>query len=329
MKFANIYFIVIFFITFSHTVSAYENQYFTQDGSLSFLQLSTVSVKFTRSGIKVFLKEIFNRKEYAQEFLPYDFCHLLQFLEYGKSTKQDVIYLQSVIRLFNNKVKACHFVTAYAYLGLLEKLPEFTEPYYKKTSLSSLIDTQAAIKKLLYTTFLTRFTFFKQDPDSFFTDLSRELIQTVANDTLMNQPLCQEHFRQLIVRFLDITLNKVIWGTWEIQESWPLVLAIAHKLENLNKQELLSDDEFDDLLQSLVERFIYFLDLAGSDLTLDIIKYIKEDLQITDCIFNQIEEQEEHLTSKTQRLLQTLDASEAKIYARTKGIITEVIPSKK
>ncbi len=68
------------------------------------------------------------------------------------------------------------------------------------------------------------------------------------------------------------------------------------------QEDILNQDELDDLLKSLVERFVYFLELTGSDLSFDVIETIKKDLESGNLLFHMIDEQEEFIESKVDRL---------------------------
>lgn len=92
------------------------------------------------------------------------------------------------------------------------------------------------------------------------------------------------------------------------------------------KEDIINQDELDDLLKSLVERFVYFLELVGSDLSLETIEAIKQELEESTLVLNMVDEQEEFLETKIERIKSALLETEAKIHARQRGIITEVIP---
>ena len=158
-------------------------------------------VKFTRSGMRCFLKHSFSRREYAEEFLPHNFCHFIEFLEFGKDSNQNNMYIQSTIRLFSNKVKSCRYVCADAVDNLLERLPNLLKTYFDKKPASLFTEVQNSIKRILYTTFLSKFSFFKQDPDNFFDELSSDIIETFGNSSFVQMHIDREQLRQSVIRF--------------------------------------------------------------------------------------------------------------------------------
>lgn len=314
---------------FIHNVKTQDNQYFIttikeeySDTSDTLLQSFCMPLQFTRSGIQSFLKHTFSRLEYAEEFLPHNFCHLVEFLEYGKNSQQNNLYIQSTMRLFTNKVKACSYVNADAFLVIVERFPHLLEGYFVKKPTPVLIEIKNAVKRVLYTAFLSKFSSFKKDPDSFFDDLSGDILTALHNSTFVQTEVDLEQLRQGTIKFLEITLNKVLWTPLDQNEVWTSVKTISLKLEELTKHSIINQDELDDLFQSLVERFIYFLDLAGSDLPLDLITTINQEINEKKLLFLTFEEQEEFIIPKAERLQRALEKAKTKILAKTHGIVT-------
>jgi hypothetical protein len=313
---------------FIHNVKTEDNQYIIDTipekylcESDKILESFCLPLKFTRSGIRCFLQHTFSRKEYAEDFLPHNFCHLIEFLEYGNQNNQNNVYIQSTIRLFSNKVKACQYISADAFLNVIERFPALLKNHFVKKPTSLLTDAKNAIKRMLYTAFLSKFSFFKNDPDSFFDDLSGDIAEALHNSSFVQTHIDLELLRQGVIKFLEITLNKVIWTPLDQDDVWTSVKAISLKLEDLAHQDIINQDELDDLFQSLVERFIHFLDLAGAELSLNVIKIINQDIDEKTLLFLNLEEQEEFISPKAERLLKALEKTETKILARTQGII--------
>ncbi len=291
------------------------------------LTLFCTPVKFTRSGIRCFLKHVFNRAEYCQEFYPHSFSHVIEFLEYGCRTDQDLEYIISTLRLFNNKLKGSRFVTATAYSTLLEQLPSVIAPYAKPKEESVWENIQHTIKSILYNSFLTRFSFFKEEPDTFFTDISDQITQAVSQE-LIEDRVTHEQFKQTLVRFLENGLNKVVWCPVGEEDVWKSVKQISSQLHSLYEQNILNEDELDDLYKSLLEQFCHFLDLCGSDLPAEVINHIKEDIEAGELNFLVLEEQEEYIETKSERLTRALMQTEAKAFARGFGIVSDVLPKR-
>ena len=78
-------------------------------------------------------------------------------------------------------------------------------------------------------------------------------------------------------------------------------------------------------INRLLESSCKFLDLAGSELSLTVIETIKEDVISNEMLMFEFEEQEQMIETKRERLLDVLMETEAKIEARMRGIITDIV----
>lgn len=280
-----------------------------------------VPIKFTRTGIRCFLKHAFNRPEYATEFLPYNFTHILQFLEYGNKTKQSADYMQSIVRLFYNKLKATHFLTSYALHELLEPLPHLLQAHCSPVVTQTIFtQLKTTLHDLFYNTFLERFSVFKKNPNQFFDDLSEHILEEVDGTT--EKTLSHEQFRQSVLRFLEIALNKLIWCPSDGIDTWKSVKLFAHQIEKLHQADILDENELDDLYKSLIERFCYYLNVNGSGIALSTIEVIRNEIASKKLHFLELEEQETYLEPKSKRLERALLMAEAKVHAQAQGIVT-------
>jgi hypothetical protein len=78
-------------------------------------------IEFTKEGMSYFFNNSFNRREYSQELLPHSFSHFIQFLDYAEAMNQPQEFYDGILRLFNQKLKACPYVSAHAIERLLER----------------------------------------------------------------------------------------------------------------------------------------------------------------------------------------------------------------
>lgn len=290
------------------------------------LTLFCTPIKFTRSGVRCFLKHVLNRAEYCQDYYPHSFSHVIEFIEYGNKTEQDLEYIISTLRLFNNKLKGARFVTANAYSAFLDQLPTVIAPYCKPKETSVWQNIQHTIKSILYNSFLTRFSYFKEEPDTFLTDISQQITDAVSQE-LVQDRVSHEQFQQTLVRFLENGLNKVVWCPMGEENVWKSVKQISNQLNTLYEQEIINEDELDDLYKSLLEQFCHFLDLCGSDLPLEVINQIKEDIEAGQLNFLELEEQEEYIETKSDCLTRAVLQTEAKAFARGYGLVSDILPA--
>ncbi len=278
-------------------------------------------VEFTPNGLRSFL-HTYNRIEYGQDVLPNNFDHVIQFLKHGKRTKQKSAYAKSVFKLFGNKIKSAQYVNSYAFSELLEQLPNLLADYFVPQRNSLLSSCSGMVYDILYDTFLSKFDQFKNAPDDFLKNLSRELTVTIHEESdLLDEESSTEQLRQSTVRFLEICSGKLIWSPDDKEKVWLSLKNIARQIGDLTNSEILPNDEADDLYWSLIHRFCFFLDITCADLSIEFYETIKKDLVDRQLAFLELAEQEALIETKRQCLMRSLFKAEAKKRAVDRGIL--------
>jgi hypothetical protein len=283
-------------------------------------------VSFTSEGVNGFLKGVYNHGDYSKDVLPNSFSHFLQFLEYGKKTKQKDHFIKSVVRLFNKKLKATTYVNAYAYSRMLEQLPLYVHQYVAPQELRNLKPLKDQVGDLIYGAFVSRFSMCKQNPDMFLSGLSSEILDVINKEgSLLQDAVAKEQVRQQIIRFLEVGLSKLVWSPQEPEQVWESVKHIASQLASLPEHHVITDsDDLDDLNWSLVTRFCFFLDIAGDELPATFYTKVKEEVAKHDIPFLETAEQEVNMEKKSDYLMHALLKSEATALAKEKGIVVRV-----
>lgn len=319
LSFFVLFFCVLFFTDALHAEAPVRKY---QDPSYLFC----APLHFTKQGIHVYLQTIFNDPSYTQNFLPYSFSHFIQFLEHAHSTHQTTDFMEYSLRLFCNKIKAAPHICADAFAEMVEELPRLmTKNIMHEYPEINFDDIQNSFKNTMYEMFLNRFSAFKQEPEKFLNDLSSALVKKVDAAYCLEERLARERLTQMIVRFLDITTLKLMWSPVDQEAVWKSVLEISERLATLMDKNIITRDGLDDVYRSLIERFCYFLDLAGSELSADVLKKIKEDVLEGKAMLFQLEEQEDLIETRAERLLHMVVQTEAKQEAKKFGLITDVI----
>lgn len=309
-------------IFFIHNAIAEDKQYFVTpeteayDGEQAAMQgVFGAPIKFTKSGLRCFFKHTFSKSEYTENFLPYNFTHLAEFLDFGKQTQQDVSYAQSTLRLFTNRTKACSTISAKAMEEITGSLSALIEPYFANKTTSFFADAKSSIKKVFYDIFSSKFSFFKEDPDKFLGEVAAEVMSTLQQSNFVQTYVDNEQLKQTLIKFLEVTLNKIIWTPTDQEAVWTNVKQIAKNLENLMQVKIINEDELDDLYQSLLERFIYFLELVGPDLSAQVLEQIQIDVEKNDLLFLTMPEQEKYMQTRLDRLKKILEKLAVKMMA--------------
>lgn len=325
MKSTSILFFFTLILTLSCSINAVSSQLEAED---EFLTACCRPLNFTQPRtVHYFLQNVFNNKRYALEYLPYNLsAHCIQFLEDGKKLQKSATYMESSLRLFYNKMKACPFIPAYSLSEFLEKAPtiiKYGSSAFKHEDFYSDVEKKAM--DIFVPTFISDFSLFKSDPEQFLKNLAHTVTLMVKNAFNVHDHVAQEQLKQMFVRFVELGLMKLLWTPNDQIEVWNSVKKIASQFEDLLEMNLITPDELDDLYKTLLESFCRFLDLAGSELSLNVVEAIKEDVVSQDLLMFEFEEQEQMLETKRERLMDLLMHTEAKIEARMRGIITDIV----
>jgi len=269
---------------------------------------------FSSSGIKDFIKNVYDKHEYTQEILPNEFSHLLQLLEHGIKTGKKRTYSKSVLRLFMSAEKRVPYISAYAYDDMLKKLPSLLLP-----NVNSFVKPEKELSRtvydLLYSSISSNFNYFKTRPQEFLTNLSQDVIRQLSEHYIPDSSI--EELRAMMLRFLEAGLSKLVWHPGDGIETWESVKNIADHLAELANKDIINDlEDLNDLFVSLLERYIFFLDISNDDLPLSFYKEIKEDISNNSTVLLELEEQEEFITPKVYRLLRAVNVGQAKVRSR-------------
>lgn len=321
------YIILSFFvllITYSHNLKTENYQYLNFENEFQHPYKNPFApIEFTAEGLNNFFENIYNQYWYGKEFLPSNFTHMIQFLEFGKQTKQQGAFFKSVLKLFGNKLKSSSYVNSYAFIELLNVMPNLTKQYFIIPEANIFEYNKKLINNIMYKSFLSEFSVFKKDPKVFLKNLSENILQTLNKQShLVETHVNMEHLRQSLVRFLELAIAKLIWSPEDHKNIWDLFYATAKKIEAFANNKIIADlDNLDDIYWSLIYRFCFFLELAAQELPIDFYLDFKNKLAACDlCIF-QIEEQEQSIKTKHTQLVQALFEGEAKARAYKSGII--------
>jgi hypothetical protein len=278
-------------------------------------------VTLTPAGIKKFLNQTYNHHDYALDFLPNNFSHLLQFLRKGKESHQKRAYAQSVFRLFANKLKSTNYVNAYAFSAVLQELPPLLSNHFivtPPTKNTAMMQTQ--VNEMLYSRFLSQFQSFKNDPVQFLDTLSQDIVSTLEQQEISQptDPTSIEELRKTTLMFLEVALSKLIWNPKESDDTWRSIKNLARDLSGLFEHHIIVDqDDLNDLFRTLIERYCLFIDIASNDLPLEFFSMVKQDISTQSLALLDLEE-EEDVESKSERLMRALTQAEQQLLFKAK-----------
>lgn len=282
------------------------------------LQQFMRTINFTKQGLRCFIRHVYNAVEYP-DFLANNFFHMTQFMQ--RKTEIPRSYMQSVLRMFGNKIKQSMYVNPYALSELLdEMMPCIKGACCTITSLA-YDNLHASIADTMHDTMLDQFEHLKRDPQAFFADLSHEIITLVGGRHELNNDATLAELRSTLLLFLQTTLNKLIWDPNKGADAWLNVKLIADQLARYHEQGIIDDvDDLDDLYVTLLERFYLYLDLSHAELTDELIAQMRADVAAHNLLLFEIEH-EEFFLSKAERFEQVLTDVEIKMRAYQQGIL--------
>ncbi len=277
----------------------------SQDQNLDLFHYFMRDVNFSKDGITHYFKYIYNHEKYT-EYLPYNFSHMIQFLEFGQSNNQSEAYAKSILKLFLQKIKGCDFINSYSMITAMPKLADALSPYMVKKEANFLEELQKSLKARFSNIFSTYFSYFQKNPDAFLEALSEQIAKK-TNEVQTQQHVDVEQIRKDILRFLETCIGKLVWAPQDGYEAWIAINELATQSEQFLDKKLLSDvDAFDDICWSLIHRFCYFIDISAEDISQETFIQIINDIHNEKLILFEIEEQENIMTSKKDYLLKKI-----------------------
>ena len=201
----------------------------------------------------------------------------------------------------------------------MEKFLDTTAPYLEMQLAKREFGLWSEIKNSLVESFKAQFSFLQADPLGFFDHISKELDEKINRNVIS-----PERARATLVKFLNSSLDKVIWSPDDQERTWDSLKKIGRSIEYLQATQVIPDHlDANDLYWSLIERYCYFLELVGTKLNLETIQYIKRDIAEKNVPWLLASEQEKGITTKLERLAQSVIETEARILAKNNGIFTE------
>ena len=280
-----------------------------------------------------YIKEMYNHKYYAN-FLSQDGSHIVNFLELGNEFNLEIESLYTCIRLFYNKIKSCELIDDTVLLQILQPMPTLLEKFFNcpECEVPTLNTLANQTENILLYQFTQNMPQFQEEPNIFLSQLSEQVAKIAKKELdsaqkTLEQKEMLERLRQIIIRFLEISLSKVIWNQTHYEGIWESVLTMSNGLKLLGINSILDHmDDLDDLLWSLTHRFCFFLNLAGSYLPVSFYEEIEYDIASKVVFFLEMSEQDDEIKTKKETLIESLLKAKAKAIAfEKKGIFTDQI----
>lgn len=256
----------------------------------------------------------------------------VDFWETASEVNLDLERAYTCLRLFHNNIKMCETIDYTVVEHVTKMTPMLFERYFEqRESIGGEFSViKDSIENLMLERFTDRLDRFHTEPDLFLTRLSGDVTKLVRSRlTLIQQENEEREFkeklRNIVVRLSDMMINKLIWYENDYQRIWRSFQAIADSVHKIGTRGIINDqDNLDELWDSLVKRFVWYLEFRGSALPVDFYEEIEEDLKNNVVLFLELDEQDEGIKTKKEYLVEAIIKAKAKAIAfEQRGLVTD------
>lgn len=212
---------------------------------------------------------------------------ILVFLTMIKRYSFDPIVLDVGLRKFYNRLKGCMIIDDVVLHQLLPELASVLELNvdYEKNASMSIGMVQQDIEQLMCDCFLKYSHMLSDRVNDFVTKLSRVTARTAYQSLESDEnPQARmrhdrERLRHLAIRILDLMLDRVAWAPHAFESIWPSFIKIGSFVHDFAQKNVITHmDDFKDLYTTLVNRFVFYINLHATVLPSDFFRVIQNDL---------------------------------------------------
>lgn len=275
------------------------------------IEALTTPIVFTRPGLELFFSEQFNSPLYGAHILPAHFGHLAHFLHYSYTLPEPYPFVITVFDIFHMRLKDALWVNALSLSLLLEKLPQYLERLCVQKEQELL---QESIKDILYQKFITRFSQLSQNPmdginpvDTFLQNID-QLVNPAAQEIAAlveknGQKRPVRELQELVTRFIESALEKVVWNPQSQQDTWDSACLLAEQVRQLHDMGIIySPQVLNHLYWTIIYRYCHFLRSTKDTLEPFVFEYVQNHIATKEPVWLCGAETEPFLTAKTDYL---------------------------
>jgi hypothetical protein len=300
--------LLITLITFTHNTYA-------QRVSKETLLTLTAPIEFTCIGLDGFFRQQFASPLYTEYVLPSHFGHLAYLLHYSSNVQEPYDFVLGVFDIFHTRMKDCHWVNALSFSLLLDQLPGYLQDMCIQKEQEEL---EKSIEEVIYKRLFARFTKLSNNPmdginsmDTFLETIdqvvkptAREISELVTKSAQKRQV---RELQDIVTRFIESALEKVVWNPQTQHDSWDSLCILAEQIHQLHNCGIIhSPKTLNHLYWTLLYRYGYFLRSTKDILNPEVFEYIKADIAMHEYGWLATAEAEEFLTPKKEYLTYVL-----------------------
>ncbi len=224
---------------------------------------------------------------------------------YCKGLRIDSLYCS--MRILFNAFKSCEYIRDCSLNSMLEALDLYATSYFEPENEDHKYrNAYRAIERTVYDFVSDGGDLALSSPGTFASSLSLKVLRLSSAHLRPSQlKQWQERLGSIVLRFLEVAVGKVFWDANDYPCIWDSVMTSANGLYQLSKI-LVHMDDLDDLLWSLVRRFVWFLDFSSGQIPVSFYENIEQEIQDGAAFFLELGEQDEGIVSKKSVLLDAL-----------------------
>lgn len=207
-------------------------------------------VSLTEAGLTGFFK-CYNNPFYKRRFLPSCFVHVTDFLKFLPGQQDPWSYVTTIFSLFLTKLKGCYWTNVFALNDLLEDLPRYLEPLTTLEKFREHFKEELRQKIVLFTL---------RDPAE-----SVDLLM-IDFDRYHDMLTKYADFQFETTRFLDTACDRLIWDPMDDKLVWESFKRLGSNLTVLADKRIITVENCNEILWSLVHSFEKFLSICGASL---------------------------------------------------------------
>ncbi len=275
----------------------------------------TAELVMNKVSIGSYFNTVFGQHGYGS----YAGYHLIDFLAYARSSKNELSFTLTVIDMFHMRMKEALWTNPYLVDTVLRGMLAYIHPLFVQAQRKRSEEA----KKTVYDLLLHRFDELREHPD--------EVIDTFVADMIMQIEASEVvRLKTGVVRLIENMLDRLIWSLAEQIDAWEITRTIADDLYALYEVGLLPDTAtLNHCLWSLTYRFGYALESSADMISLLTYERMKSDIGTGNSVLFTVTDSAQRRSSmktRAQWLTDIIFAGEVRARRAAQGAWTAAYP---
>ncbi len=212
---------------------------------------------------------------------------VLAFLTMVKRHHFDPVVIDVGLRKFYNTSKGCMIIDDVVLHQILPELASVLGKQidYEKNASATIGMVQRDVEQLMCECFMKYSHMLSDRVNDFITKLSRVTARTAYQalesdeNPLARMQKDRERLRQLTIKYVDLLLDRVAWAPHAFESIWPSFMKLGSYVHDLAQKNVITHmDDFKDLYTTLVNRFVFYINLHATALPSDFFRVVQNDL---------------------------------------------------